>query len=232
MDFTKFMVFFKVDEDPELYELLAEAVSKQGKNFSVDDLLTIMANYTQSLSPQTTEVFRVINEEFCIRLSGEHNPASLELLLKPEVDLAKITNTLLDYRGMHENLKNGMVEYIADNLSSLTFETTSELAVVFSTKMDETYKGLFFKNTKDKFMKELRYLKDETMYKIIWALIKSETMTVSAESLEWNLVKDVISEKAVDISPKIMSDLLVLSTMEQVASEAENPRDLFSKVEN
>ena len=133
---------------------------------------------------------------------------------------------------MHENLKNGMVEYIADNLSSLTFETTSELAVVFSTKMDETYKGLFFKNTKDKFMKELRYLNDETMYKIIWALIKSETMTVSAESLEWNLVKDVISEKAVDISPKIMSDLLVLSTMEQVASEAENPRDLFSKVEN
>ena len=98
--------------------------------------------------------------------------------------------------------------------------------------MDETYKGLFFKNTKEKFIKELRYLKDETMYKIIWALIKSETMTVSAESLEWNLVKDVISEKAVDISPKIMSDLLVLSTMEQVASEAENPRDLFSKVEN
>ena len=55
----------------------------------------------------------------------------------------------------------------------MTYEATSELAVLFASQMDETYKGLFFQKTQQKFVKELNYLKDETLYKIVWALLKS-----------------------------------------------------------
>lgn len=55
----------------------------------------------------------------------------------------------------------------------LTYETTSELAVIFAVKMDENYKKQFFAKMIDKFCKELRYLKDETLYKIVWSLVKS-----------------------------------------------------------
>ena len=81
VNFTKFLVFFKVDQDPELYELLSEAICKSIKRLSVDDLLTILANFSHSLSPSSTEIFRVVNEEFCIRLTHEHNPVSLDLVL-------------------------------------------------------------------------------------------------------------------------------------------------------
>ena len=143
VEFTKFLVFFRVDEDPELYELLSEAICKNIKRFTVDDLLTILANLTQSLSPSTQEVFKVVNEEFCIRLTHEHNPVTMDLVLQPE-DLLKITTTMLEYGQMQDSLKNGMIDYIADRISSLTYEVTSELAVIYAMKMDQTYKGLFF----------------------------------------------------------------------------------------
>lgn len=113
----------------------------------------------------------------------------------------------------------------------MTYETSSELAVIYASRMDETYKNLFFEKSSDKFLKELRYLKDETLYKIVWAMVKSRSVIIAAESARWTAVKAAISERAAEISPKVMSDLLVLSTMEAVASEAENPRDLFSQVE-
>ena len=144
VEFTKFLVFFQVDEDPELYELITEAICKKVQRFTVDDLLTILANLTQSLSPSTQEVFRVVNEEFCTRLSHDHNPVTIDLVLQPE-DLMKITNTLLEYGQMHETLKNGMIDYISERVNTLTFEVTAELAVIYAMKMDETYKGLFFK---------------------------------------------------------------------------------------
>ena len=74
------MVFFKVDEDPELFELISESVCKGVKKYTVDDLLNILANVTQTLSPTTVEMYRVINEELCIRLTHEHNPTSLDLV--------------------------------------------------------------------------------------------------------------------------------------------------------
>ena len=133
---------------------------------------------------------------------------------------------------MHETLKQGMIDHIGDNLHNMTYETTSELAVVYATHMDDTYKGLFFEKTAEKFLKELRYLKDETLYKIVWAMVKSQSVVISADSARWRLIKDTVGDRGAEISPKVMADLLVLSTMESVASEAANPTDLFSKVEN
>lgn len=96
VNFSKFLVFFKVDEDPELYEIVTESICKGIKKLTIDDLLTVVANMSQTLSPTTTEIFRVVNEELCVRLSNEHNPTSLDLVVQPE-DLIKITTNLLRF---------------------------------------------------------------------------------------------------------------------------------------
>lgn len=67
-----------------------------------------------------------------------------------------------------------MIDHIQDNLSQMTYEVLAELAVIYATRMDNTYKGLFFEKTKEKFLKELKYLKEETFYKILWACLKAE----------------------------------------------------------
>ena len=88
----------------------------------------------------------------------------------------------------------------------MTYEATSELAVLFASQMDETYKGLFFQKTQQKFVKELNYLKDETLYKIVWSLVKSQTVVVAAESARWNAIKQVIKTRAKELDPKVMAD--------------------------
>lgn len=69
-----------------------------------------------------------------------------------------------------------MIDHVSDNLSQLTYEVLAELAVIYATKMDKTYKSLFFEKTKEKFYKELKYLKEETLYKILWACVKAEEL--------------------------------------------------------
>ena len=44
VNFSKFLVFFKVDEDPELYEIVTESICKGIKKLTIDDLLTVVAN--------------------------------------------------------------------------------------------------------------------------------------------------------------------------------------------
>lgn len=132
VNFTKFLVFFKVDEDPELFEILTESICKSIKKLTIDDLLTVIANMSQTLSPTTPEIFRVVNEELCVRLTNEHNPTSLDLVVQPE-DLIKVTTNLLRYGQMDGTLKQGVIDYIEEKLTVLTYEVTSELAVIYAT---------------------------------------------------------------------------------------------------
>lgn len=52
---------------------------------------------SQTLSPASKEVFKVVNEEFVKRVDTEYIPPSLDLIFKPE-DLLKVTTTMLEYR--------------------------------------------------------------------------------------------------------------------------------------
>jgi hypothetical protein len=81
---------------------------------------------------------------------------------------------MLNFGTMSENLKEQMIEYIDDNISSISYEITAELAVIYASKMNKTYKNLFFTKMRNKFLKELKYLKEETLYKILWSLLKAE----------------------------------------------------------
>ena len=81
--------------------------------------------------------------------------------------------------------------------------------------MPETYKKMFFEKMRIKFLKELSYLNDETMYKIIWSFFKGNALTVNKKNKDWEAVKQVLAKKSKDINPQIMADLLVLATKEE-----------------
>lgn len=74
-------------------------------------------------------------------------------------------------------------------MNELTYEVLAELSIIYATKIDQVYKGLFFEKTKSKFLKELKYLKEETLYKILWSLVKSEELKIKDNSIEWQAVK-------------------------------------------
>ena len=104
MEFTKFLLYFKVEDDPEVYELLCESICKRVQFFRIDELLTVLVNLSQSLSPAVQEVYEVANLELVERLDNNYDPSARQLHIQPE-DLIKIANTLLDHKQMHANLK-------------------------------------------------------------------------------------------------------------------------------
>lgn len=129
---------------------------------------------------------------------------------------------------MSGEVKNMLAEYIHDNVNDLTYETTAELAVIYATKMDETFRKMFFNKMRPKFLKELKYLKEETLYKILWSLIKAGELKVSEKSPEWLMVKEDLKERAKELSPKCLSDILLLSTLESKDNaSSQKTADLF-----
>ena len=110
----------------------------------------------------------------------------------------------------------------------------SELAVIYASKMDPKYRDVFFKrNFKDKFLKELRYLDQETFYKVLWSLVKAEAITVNEEGgSDWSQVKEAVVAKMKDFEPKTLTNILVLVTVAKRAEGAEGlSGDLFDQIE-
>lgn len=173
---TNLLVFFQADEDPELIEIIVDEICKHLKRFSVDQILIMLANMRHTLSPSVLNLYGVVNSEFVERMHDGYTTKDSNNYVKPE-DTVKILNVLLDHQQMKEELKNGMLGFIEDNMTSFTFETLAELAVIHAAKQDKTYRNLFFEKVRDRFVKELQYLKDETAYKILWAMFKADQLT-------------------------------------------------------
>lgn len=53
----------------------------------------------------------------------------------------------------------------------MNYEVLSELAFIFATKMDPTHRKMFFDKLMDRFVGDLRYLDDQTLYKMVWIFI-------------------------------------------------------------
>lgn len=79
VNLVKFAVFFRLGgEDPEIFELLADQFKKNVQMFTTDQVLTILVNFSHSLSPETKEVFELANDDFVYRLDANFNAASRE----------------------------------------------------------------------------------------------------------------------------------------------------------
>ena len=50
--FTKFLVFFRVDEDPELLEVLCDNIASKMSYFTTEEILSILVNLNHTLSPE------------------------------------------------------------------------------------------------------------------------------------------------------------------------------------
>jgi predicted nucleic-acid-binding protein len=162
--------------------------------FKTEEILTILVNFSYSLSPEASSIFEIANTELAYRLDTNFDPEHRDLYVKYE-DFPKILNTLLDHKRLEMQLKDAIFDYIKDNVGQFSYPILSEIAVIYSMKMDKVYRDSFFFHFKDRFMKELEYLDSETMYKIIWSLIKSEAIIVNDSSSDWTKIKDIVIKK-------------------------------------
>lgn len=48
----KMVVFFSVDDDPEIYDLLTDSIVLKVRKLKVDDILTVVVNFAHTLNPQ------------------------------------------------------------------------------------------------------------------------------------------------------------------------------------
>lgn len=48
--------------------------------------------------------------------------------------------------------------------------------------MDDKYKKMFFDALIDKFVSDLPFLNEETLYKILWSMIKAERLVVKDDA--------------------------------------------------
>ena len=74
---------------------------------------------------------------------------------------------------MSGELKINMINTIESNRMNYSYEVFSELAVVFATKMDPTYCARFFERFMAKFINDMKYLDDSTLYKLLWSFVKA-----------------------------------------------------------
>ena len=64
VEFSKFVVFFGVDDDPEVHELLVDAIATRINRLPVEQILTILVNFAHTLSVVSQDVFASANQEF------------------------------------------------------------------------------------------------------------------------------------------------------------------------
>ncbi|CDW91217.1 UNKNOWN [Stylonychia lemnae] len=216
--FVKFAVYFKLESDPELLEILADQVRRSIGRFKTDEILEILVNFSHTLSPECKSLFEIANEDFVFRLTTNYDPMEGDLLIQLD-DIPKILNTFLDLQQLSASLKEKLQDYYVENVNSFSYKTLSEIAVIYASKMDQTYKELFFGKFKDKFLKDLKHLDQEIFYKVLWSLIKADTIEVDDRGFEWSLIKETIIKRAKDFDPATVTNILVLSTTGKTNSE-------------
>ena len=121
---------------------------------------------------------------------------------------------------MSHDLKQTMMDYLKDNVHHFSYNTLADLCVIFATKMDTNYKKLFFERTfKEKFIKELKYLDQDTFYKIMWSLVKAQVIAIDERpGSDWHQIKEAVVAKMKDFDPKTLTNILVLATVAKNAA--------------
>jgi len=71
---------------------------------------------------------------------------------------------------------------------------------------------MFFENNKARFLKEMQYLSGDVMYKLIWSMLKVDSLIVEEDHHDWIEIKKMIVKRAKEFDSKILADFMVLST--------------------
>lgn len=115
-----FVIFFRISDDPEIYELLADVVKRNIARLTTDQILSLLVNFSHSLSPETVSVFEVAAGDFVFRLDGNFNATSRELYVKLE-DFPKIINVFSDHGQLSHELKEKINDYLTENVHNFNY---------------------------------------------------------------------------------------------------------------
>jgi hypothetical protein len=188
VEFVKFIVFFGVDDDPEIFDLLTDAIIIKMRYVKVDDILTIVTNFAHTLHPSAQLIFDAANQEIMQRINNEYSAPTPDLFLQAE-DIVKVLNVFLKHKQLHGGLKDSVIELIDTNRKDYTYEILAELSIIYATQMDPKYQNMFFEKFMNKFLKDISFLKEETLYKILWSFVKAGRLTVKDDVYEWMQVR-------------------------------------------
>jgi hypothetical protein len=75
------LVFFKVDQDPEIFELLGDLFKRNIKQLKPAEMLEIIVNFSHSLSTEAPGLFDAVNTEFIDRLDTNFNATTREVYI-------------------------------------------------------------------------------------------------------------------------------------------------------
>jgi hypothetical protein len=75
------VVFLKLEDDPEIVELLIDMVIRQKHFFTTDDLLTLTVNLSHTLNPAVENWLEAVNSEFVTRLDDNFDPDDRNLFI-------------------------------------------------------------------------------------------------------------------------------------------------------
>ena len=70
-------------------------------------------------------------------------------------------------------------------MSGFSYEVLAEITVIYATRLDGTYQDQYFDIFIPKFIKDVKILKEETLYKILWSLVKSKRLMIDREAFLW-----------------------------------------------
>mmetsp|Transcript_15020 Transcript_15020/g.25531 ORF Transcript_15020/g.25531 Transcript_15020/m.25531 type:complete len:412 (-) Transcript_15020:1057-2292(-) len=231
VNFAKLIVFVKADDDPELMDILADRYNILVRSCSVVDMLTITVNFAHTLSPKSSDVFHITNQEIQARLRGEYKQMDYHLFVKAE-HIFPIMETLLEYKQLHDGTKDEINEFISSKSSDFNYSILADLSMVFATKMDKKYQNLFFDTQLSKFAADLRFIGEKELYKILWSFIKSERLSVQSGGGDWILVRELLKERMKEMSPETLTKILVLTTVSKPESAENDPNDFWKTSES
>jgi len=78
--------------------------------------------------------------------------------------------------------------------------------------MDPAFKDRFFERLMPKFLNDMQYLNEESLYKLLWSFVKAERLVVEQDAYQWSLVRQMIQKRIKEFSPSVITNILVLST--------------------
>ena len=59
----KMVVFFQVDDDPEIFDLLTDGIVLKVRKLKVEDILTLVVNFAHTLNPGAQLIFDTASQE-------------------------------------------------------------------------------------------------------------------------------------------------------------------------
>lgn len=181
---SKLLVYYGATDDPELIDILTDAVARQFRVMTIDDICTVLVNMAHTLTPNAQILFDMANQEFGQRMRTELDNIDPSMTWRPD-HLLKTATVLLEHRQMKGEFKLQMIEHIEMYRTDFDYDVRADLAVLFATKMDDKYRDQFFDKFLDSYLKDMKYLDQDTLYKILWAFIKADRLKVNKDIYEW-----------------------------------------------